>query len=159
MASVYEVAYREAVRAVDEQAKVLEQIRARAGTLFSAAGVTAGVLGVAVDRAKTQTTTTECALLMAVIAFVILSLATVAVWWPVRNGWFLMDARLIIRDAIEGDEPSSWDDLHRDLALHHGEHAIRNGPIIRRRLNCYIAGLISFGFFVAALVVALVEAL
>jgi hypothetical protein len=31
VSSVYEVAYREAVRAVDEQAKVLEQIRARPG--------------------------------------------------------------------------------------------------------------------------------
>ena len=137
MASVYEIAYREAVRAVDGQAKVLEQIRARAGTLFSAPGVTVGVLGLAVDRAQPLPPPTACALRVAGVAFVILSLATVAVWWPVRNGWFLMNARLIIRDSIEGDEPLTWEDLHRDLALHHGEHAIRNGPIIRRDPGLY----------------------
>jgi hypothetical protein len=41
--SRYEVAYREELRAVDDQAKTVENIRARAGTLFSAAGVTTAI--------------------------------------------------------------------------------------------------------------------
>lgn len=157
VSSVYEVAYREAVRAVDEQATVLEQIRARAGTLFSAAGVTAGVLGLAVKDATKAHGAAASALWVAAVAFVALAASTVAVWWPVRRGWFLMDARLIIRDSIEGDVPLTLDELHRDMALHHGENAVRNAKIIRRRLNWYVGALVAFAAFVGALVTGLVE--
>lgn len=157
MSSVYEVAYREAVRAVDEQAKVLEQIRARAGTLLSAAGLTAAVFGLATKDVTAHHGAARWALRVAAVAFVGLAAATVAVWRPARHCWFLMDARLIIRDSIEDDAPLTEERLYRDLALHHGEHAERNTKIIRWRLHWYVGALVAFGVFVGALVVTLVE--
>jgi type VI protein secretion system component VasF len=152
----YEVAYQEALRAVDDQARVLEQLRARAGTLFSAAGVTAAVLGLALDNVGPDDDVARRALRVGIAAFAVLAATTVAAWWPVKGGWFLMDARLIIRDVIE-DQGLDPDEVYRELALHHGGHAERNAQIIRRRLKVHVVGLSAFAVLVGAFVVALLE--
>src|SRR5688572_17475922 len=98
----YEVAYREAVRSVDDQIRTVDNIRGRAATLFSAAGVAVAVLGLVVRDAGGSPG--GCALGVGVAGFVVLAAATVAIWWPTKRGQFLMDAGKIIRDSIETDE-------------------------------------------------------
>jgi hypothetical protein len=75
--------------------------------------VTAAVLGVATKDQTAHHGAARWALRVAAVAFVLLAAATVAVWRPARHGWFLMDARLIIRDSIEDDAPLT-EERHMD---------------------------------------------
>jgi hypothetical protein len=98
------VVYQEALRTVDDQVKTLENVRARAGTLFSSAGVVVAVLGFAI-RHDAKGDAPSWAVSAGLISFLILAAATVVIWWPPPKGRFRMAAAEMVGDWIEGDEP------------------------------------------------------
>lgn len=152
----YEVAYREAVRSVDDQIRTVENIRGRAATLFSAAGVAVAVVGLVIRDGGDSSG--GCALGFGVAGFVVLAAATVAIWWPTKAGQFLMDAGRIIGDSIETDDnPLDLDQLYRDLALRHDQHVENNKKLISRLFDFYVTGLVAFGVLIVALIVAVWE--
>jgi hypothetical protein len=152
----YELAYREAVRTIDDQLKTVDAVRARAGTLFSAAGVVAAVLGFAIHAPRPKHLP-GWVLVFGLSSFVVLTGATLAIWWPTKRGRFLMESVEIVGEWIEGDDPVTLDEMYRDLALHHGANARANGNLIDRFMRCFVVGMLAFAGVVVALVIAVWE--
>jgi hypothetical protein len=77
----YEIAYREAVRAIEHQDAALDDLRSRAGTLLAAAAIVTSFLGgVALDNADPT-----CLSWFAVAFFVGVTISTGRVLLPVRG--------------------------------------------------------------------------
>lgn len=110
---VYEFPYREAVRALSQQENAIESFRGRAGLLFSAAAIVTSFFGAQALSAGGANVATWAAL----AAFFGLSIASLAILWP-REWEFSADARYLISNYIETDEPLSPSAIQRDLALH-----------------------------------------
>ncbi|HEV2791883.1 MAG TPA: hypothetical protein VGV69_11345 [Solirubrobacterales bacterium] len=110
---LYKVAYDEAVRALSEQQGVIDSLRSRAGLLFSAAAITTSFLGAQALRGGGSTLASWPALL----CFVAVAGASIAVFWP-RRWEVTADPRHVIESYVESAEPVSVENLHRDLSLH-----------------------------------------
>jgi hypothetical protein len=83
------LAYEAAIRSVTDQSGVLEGLRARAGTMFAATALVTSFLGgQALTRIERQGHLPTFHLVSvtgaAVLAFILVALATVAILWPYR---------------------------------------------------------------------------
>jgi hypothetical protein len=111
-AGAYELAYREGVRALDDQREVLDNFRSRAGVLLSGAAIATSFLGSAALEHGTSVWTW-----LATVSFVALGAGVVLILWP-RDDWsYVIRAELLIENYIEPD-PLPLHRIHRDLALH-----------------------------------------
>jgi hypothetical protein len=110
---LYKVAYDEAVRALSEQRVAIDNFRARAGLLFSAAVVTTSFLGSQVLRVDDRGVFTGLALL----AFVAMASVSLAILWP-RNWDVTANPRELIETFMEKADNAQVEELHRDLSLH-----------------------------------------
>lgn len=107
--------WEEGVRAVDQQAQDLDEVRGRAATVLSAASIAGAFLASSVldGDAKFRTATW-----VATVAFAVAGLSTSWVLLP-RSGWRLARRPLtMLEDYVEGDRPFDVDDLHHDAAPH-----------------------------------------
>lgn len=107
-----ELAYNESLRALTQQASVLDALRTRTGILLAAVSVTATFLGsTALDGESLAGW--SCA---GAIAFAVAVLAALGVLLP-RDEWeFSMDANKIIDGYIDDPEPASLDEMHLEFA-------------------------------------------
>lgn len=122
---LYKVAYDEAVRALSEQQQAIESFHARAGLLFSAAAITTSFLGTEALGGGGL----NCASWPALLCFVAVAAASLAVLWP--RAWdVIVDPRDVIDTYIESVDPASIEELHRELSLHmHGSYLENRGGI------------------------------
>ncbi|MDQ2700912.1 MAG: hypothetical protein M3Y23_06245 [Actinomycetota bacterium] len=109
----YELAYRESIRALDQQATVVDGFRIRAGILISSAALTTSFFG-AVITTETQLTVAGW---LGVASFLMVVGLSLAILWP--RGWeFSFSPVSLIATYIETVEPLPLPAIHRDLALH-----------------------------------------
>jgi hypothetical protein len=110
---LYKVAYEEAVRALSEQQAIIDSFRSRAGLLFSSAAIAASFLGSQALRGGNA----SLASWLALLCFVAVAAASLAILWP-RKWEGKANPRDLIETYIEGLQPASIENLHRDLSLH-----------------------------------------
>lgn len=132
----------EATRAISQQKESLDGLRSRAGTLISATAISTSFLG---GFALEQGPLT-CAGILAVVAFVLVILLTLAILLPLWTWWFQTRPSLLV-GMIEGNNPPGLDQLRRDLALHFEDFY----EINRVKLN------VLFGAFVGAGALLMIE--
>ncbi|MBS1870546.1 MAG: hypothetical protein JSS99_12890 [Actinobacteria bacterium] len=95
-----ELAYGESVRAIDMQARSLDELRTRTGVLLAAASVVASFLG----AEALKTSAFEGLAGLALIAFGVVLVGCIAILWP-RHEWrFALGARILIEDWT-GENP------------------------------------------------------
>lgn len=142
---LYKVAYDEAVRALSEQQAAIESVRARAGLLFSVAAVTTSFLGAqALHGGKSS-----LASWLALLCFVVVAVASLAVLWP-RKWEVRTNPRELIKTYVESTEPARAEELYRDLSLHmHNSYMENHGGLDR------LAGFLQVASGVLALEVVL----
>ena len=113
----YRLAYDASVRAITDQAAVLESLRSRAGTMFAAAALVTSFFG---GQALAEQAGLEVWSLtaLAVAAFVATALLTIVILWPFEL-WFSLSARDILAIVDERDKPNPVTGLeaYRELAL------------------------------------------
>ena len=112
------VAYDEALRAIARQQAVLDGLRSRAATIFSAAALVTAFLGA---QALTREPELDLLAWLAIIAFVAVFVLALAILWP----WgfqFVLSAEILIEDHL-GKQVS---DLQKYLAGIWGKNYDRN---------------------------------
>lgn len=111
--TLYKVAYDEVVRALSEQRTAIDNFRARAGLLLSAAAITTSFLGAqALEGGKSN-----LASWLALLGFVAMAAASLAILWP-RQWEFTINPHGVIETYIDSREPAPIEDLHRELSFH-----------------------------------------
>lgn len=107
------IIYAEAVRAITRQQAVIEGLRSRSGTLFSAASLVTAFLG---GQALASEPKFDFFVWLAVVAFVALFGLVLAIMWPWKFR-FVVSARVMIEDHMDKDAPGLqrylaeiWDD-------------------------------------------------
>ena len=117
----YKLAYDEAVRGLAQQQSRLDDLRARAGILLSAAAIATSLLGgTALDEGNATAWVWG-----AVACFLGVSGLALVLLLP-RRWEFTAVPRRIIRIYIETDDPLPVDMIQRDLALHMEDSYVRN---------------------------------
>jgi hypothetical protein len=154
-AKVHAVAYEQAVRSIDQQAEQREHLRGRAGLLVSTAAVSGAFLGGLTFNSAQRDSLTGwglAALIVAALGFLVVTLATVFIWWPTK-GVFTLDPGVIVQQWAD-ESPATRSELHRDLALYMGGHRVTNTHTIERHLRWFACSLIAFLVELIALGVA-----
>jgi len=135
----YDIAYREALRAIADQQVGLDVVQNRASTVVSAGALVTGLLGFGVDRDSIG-----IAGLVATALFLCVVLLTGAIIWPRRKWRFHFKASELHWNYIEGAKSLSPDLMKRDLALYLEKYFEKNSKTVDR-----------FGFFLSGSVIVL----
>ena len=159
-AAGYELAYTEARRALDDQERVVSELRTRAGVLIAAAAITTSFFG---NEALTRASIGYASWL-AIGCFCLLGFTVMAILWPRRDWMFSVNARAFIATYLEpyGPEPYGPDAepmalpmIHRDLALHMEDSFDSNRRQLRVLMGSFRAGAVLLLAEVVAWVVAI----
>jgi hypothetical protein len=154
------LAYDEAIRAIGEQAGVLDGLRSRAGTLLAAASLVTSFLG---GQALAKPTITDGAVVspdvgtwgwVAIAMFVGLAVVSILILLPYQ--WRFVMSPTIILSAGEGGDPVTFTEAQAQLATYHEENYDSNQQRLDRlfwgfRVACvFLAGetvawIIDFG--------------
>jgi hypothetical protein len=136
-----EAVYRESIRTLDEQAKVLDGLRNRAGALVAVSSlVTAFLGGQALNRSGAVMqvggrTVTEIHLdaiaWTAIGLFCVVLLANLLIVAPWRNWVFTHNPHQLISVHLDPGPPSTVSELHRSLSYWNGVHYKANGNKLR----------------------------
>lgn len=127
--------YEEALRGIAQQQTSVEGLRARVGTLLSAASISTAFLGA---QALANRTPGRWGWL-AMVSFVAVVGASIAIMWPYE--WiFRRSPKALLSDYIEHDQPLALAAIHRDLAIHLEDHYERNQRKLNRLLRVFEVG-------------------
>lgn len=150
----YRLAYEEAKRALDEQERAVVELRSRAGQLIAAAAITTSFFGGQALRHNVHTMSW-----VAIGAFVVLSLAVLAILWPRQDWEFTLSPVHFIGTYVEpaAGEPLDLPAIHRDLALHMGNSAAQNRRQFRVLTAAFRVGAVLLVVEVISWVVALIN--
>lgn len=136
--ALYKVAYDEAARALSEQLTVIDNFRARAGFLLSAAAITTSVLSSQVLANGRS----GAIVWLALTDFVAVAAVSLVVLWP-RRAEFSVNPSAIIRGYIEAGDSASIQELHRDLSIHmHRSYFANLAGLIRLAALFQIASIL-----------------
>ncbi len=153
----YKLAYDEGKKAVSELGETLKETRDRVGALVSAAAVVAGLAGaLAFDDGRVARLDAwgAAATVAAVVGFATIAVASVMIWRPFP-GTFSLDSGMIVGSYVEWEAPASLAEIHRELALHLGTHAVYNRNLIGHRLVWFVVALLSFLLEIGGLMLVL----
>jgi hypothetical protein len=149
----FELAYEASVRAIEDQASVLESARARAGTILAASALVTSFLGSeALSRATLQQTDQSLHAITftgaAIASLIVTALLTLAILFPYRMRFSISAREMVgILDArAEMDEPVTDTEALREVALRHEAMYDFNSFRIRILLWCFrgaIVGLVA----------------
>lgn len=129
----YELAYREAVRALDHQFALLTELRSRAGMLLAAASIAVSLLGRDPFRGMPP-----CAW-AAIVCFALLSICVLAIVWP-RDAWGVdVDPRMLLDTRLSTREPA-FADLSLELISHLTRHRATNGRRLAQTARLFRVG-------------------
>ena len=143
MTDFSDVAYDASLRAVDDQASVLDGLRSRAGTVLAAAALVSSFLGGQALRVS-QHLSIWSLTTTAIAAFVVSAVLTLVVLWPFKFR-FNLSAEAIL-DAVEDHEAraqSSVGELHRALAIQLELNYVANRRRIGLLLLAFEAAIVS----------------
>ncbi len=135
----YELLFGEAVRALAAQEASLDEIRVRAGTMLSAAGVISAFLGTAaltiasgLSTAGPNPTPKEQIYLIyfgILLGLVFLTASSVVLvrLLPARSNWtFRVGTHELLRDYIEAEPPATMPEIHRSVAWYLADAEAKN---------------------------------
>lgn len=152
----YRLAYDASVRAIEDQARVLEDLRSRASTLIAAAALVTGFLGgEALTRADSVEPLSWSGL--AIASFVVTAAATFAILWPVHVRFSISASEMLelVRqrdiDSRPVDATEALSEVAIRLELMYDENAKR----IRGLHWLFRGGIVFLSIEVAAWMVAL----
>lgn len=152
--AAYELAFSEARRALEDQERVVNELRTRAGVLIAAAAMSTSFFGGAAIADRTLGVTGW----IGVLSFVLLGGTVVSVLWPRQDWTFTVDAEDFIAEYLEplDADPLDLVGIHRDLALHMARSHKDNREQLRRLLAALRAGVLLLVAEVLAWVAALI---
>jgi hypothetical protein len=127
------IVYDESVRAIEQQVRSLDELRARTAIVLAAAGVSSAFLGqAAIDDGVGAFG------YFAIGFFVATALACVWVLIPRWGAWtFANSAEVLIREHIEVPERNNDRKLYRFLAEIHESHYDRNRDLLGPLFTCF----------------------
>ena len=137
------LAYDASVRAVNDQAQVLEALRSRAGTMFAAAALVASLLGGQVlDRRSFKLVSFAGT---GVGFFVMSALFTLVILWPFRFRLSVSASDIIqIVDERRAEHvPVTDEEAYRELALRLEVNYDRNSHTIKGLFWCFRLAILS----------------
>jgi hypothetical protein len=143
MPAIEELAYREAVRALDGQSTDLEHIRSHIATALTFGGVAIAFFG-------SQDPGRGDAFIVATVAFATIAIMTIVGFWGVRFGWDF-DAYELVTDYVDADPQQSPEFMMRELAVHAGDDYVANKTKLDRLYRFQSVALLAFGVEIAAL--------
>jgi len=153
---VLQLAYDASLRAVTDQASVLEGLRARAGTLFAAAALVTSFLG---GQALVHTSHVVVSSWAgaAVACFVANAVSTLVILWPFRLRFSLSSQELIeiVDSRRAAADPVTIEEALRELALRLEVNYDSNVRTIRGLLWCLRLAILFLVGEVAAWIVVL----
>jgi len=152
----YRLAHEASVRAIEDQAAVLESLRSRAGTMFAAAAIVTSFFG---SQALTEAGVDlqPWSLVgLAVAAFVLTGLFTILILWPF-DFWFSVSATemLDIVEDREPEQPVTGREAYRELALRLELNYDHNAPVVKRLIWLFRLAILCLGIEVAAWIAVL----
>ncbi|MFY9579095.1 MAG: hypothetical protein WAQ33_07200 [Gaiellaceae bacterium] len=137
------IAYDASVRAVQDQAGVLDGLRSRAGTILAAAALVSSFLGGQALRGSTRLELLSLTTL-AIAAFVLSAVLALLILWPFEFRFSLSAAALINAvDEHEAKGGMSLGELYRVLALQLEWRYDENRRMIRWLLWAFEAAIVS----------------
>jgi hypothetical protein len=129
----YELAYREAVRALDHQLATLTELRSRAGMLLAVASIAVSLLGREASHA------TRPLAWAAVACFSLLGVCVLAIVWPNAHSDFDLDPQVLIDAGLSGDRPFAAD-WTLELIGHMARQQRANGRQLARIVRVFRVG-------------------
>ncbi|MDP9490858.1 MAG: hypothetical protein M3P42_01450 [Actinomycetota bacterium] len=149
----YRLAYEASVRAVDDQATVLEGVRSRAGTMFAAAALVTTFLGGGLfgEQRSVLTDFEPWSLDGVVVAsFIGTALLTLAILWPFRFRFSISAADMIAILEKRTEDPVTTVEAYREVALSLENLYDRNRTRIVPLLWCFRGAILCLVIEVAA---------
>lgn len=152
----YRLAYEASVRAIEDQARVLEDLRSRASTLVAAAALVTGFLG---GAALTPADSFELIswIGLAIAFFVATAAATFAILWPVHVRFSISATEMLelVRQRKIDSRPVEAIEALSEIALRLELMYDGNAERIRRLHWLFRAAIVFLSIEVAAWMVAL----
>ncbi len=142
---LYDLTYRESLRAISDQQAAVDALHARSGIVASAAAIATAFIGGEVLQRGNVGRPGQ----VAVGAYLLVAFLTGWILWPRRKWRFHFEASRLQWNYIDGPEPLPPSLVKRDLALYLERYSQHNAAIIDR-----LAWLLS-----ASIVLLLVEVL
>ncbi len=130
---VYELAYREAMRALEHQRTAATELRSRAGMLLATASIAVSLLG----RETAQGS--QPLAWLAVMCFALLSVCVLAIVWPHADWDFDIDPQALLDARLSGDKPAKVD-VTLELIGHMVRQRRANGPQLVRIVRVFRLG-------------------
>ncbi|HEX6455054.1 MAG TPA: hypothetical protein VF009_00880 [Solirubrobacterales bacterium] len=118
---LYKVVYDEGVRALSAQQAVIESFRTRAGLIFSAAAVTASLLGPRVTHSGSG----NLIVWLAMLCFLGVAVSSLGIFWP-RAWETAVNPREVMETYIEAGNAAPVEELHRDLSIYMHNSYLKN---------------------------------
>jgi cytochrome c-type biogenesis protein CcmH/NrfG len=118
----YELAYREAVRALEQQRAEATELQSRAGMLLAAAAIATSLVG------REAFGSAPLLAWLAILCFVLLTMCVLVVVWPHAGETFSADPRALLSAHLANDAPDPTSlslDLIARIATHHRVNAQR----------------------------------
>ena len=147
MPSPAEIAYREAIRGLEGQARDLEGVRSHISIVLSAGGIAAAFLG-------GQSGHHGLAFWVAVLAFGTMAAVTIRAFWPVTFAWDF-DGYAVVNTYVDVQSRPSDEFVMRELAVHAADDYQDNRTRLDRLMTLQSLALVAFGAEVGALLVNL----
>ncbi len=152
------LAYEAAVRAIADQASVVESLRSRAGTIFAATALVTSFLGGFALTGDADGIELGSRTGAAIGIFVLLAMLTLAILWPYRLR-FSISARemLAIIDVRAVEDPVTAAEAYRELALRYETMYEFNAVRVRVLLWCFRLAIVCLVAEVAVWIAVLEE--
>jgi hypothetical protein len=144
LASIEEAIYDQSFRTLGEQARVLEGLRARAGTLIGAATVTTAFVGGLTVSRGSENPRLDALSWVAIglyAAVVVLSLLISA---TSRKWIFVHHPRRLLSEYVEPGPPKSLSHFRRSIAYYNGRNYDANGRQLTRLSALFLAAMVVF---------------
>jgi hypothetical protein len=129
----YELAYREAVRALDHQLATLTELRSRAGMLLATASIAVSLLGRETFRGM------QPIAWAAIVCFALLSLCVLAIAWPHADWNFDIDPQALLDARLSVGNPTV-PGLSLELIAHMGRQRRANSRRLVRVVRVFRIG-------------------
>jgi hypothetical protein len=154
--AVYQLAYDEAKRALEQQAAALDNLRSRVGTLLAVVSLSTSFLGGIALQGKTPEEWWSWAAIGVFLLAVGLALYLLVP--TVRPGWvFSMNAKTIVEEYAEGEHPRDLPTAHKYLALYLQRHFEQNAKRLSGLYGLFTAASVLLGVEVVLWLVVLVR--
>jgi len=139
--AAYELAYKEATRALEQQAASLEGLRTRAGLLLSASALVAGLLA----PAALPSPSAQWLPVLGGGLFLVATVMLAFILLPIRKWHGVTGTKKLLTDYIESERPATMSELHRSLAWFMEGDWDRNEDklVLRNRLLVIAAVLVT----------------